>query len=149
VTDSFVDPAVPPSTEKTLQRLIDRCACGVTLTVNEHRDVYESVELRLDEYYASMSSPSHVDPEVRAKMIETDTIIDLHFYPDTPIGSYSILHYSLAAALQVAHEILDEARPRGPGELPPEGPSLEPESTAGLHQNANGYTKTFPRGQHE
>jgi hypothetical protein len=37
--------------------------------------------------------------------------------------------------------------PQSPGELPPEGPSLEPESTAGLHQNANDYTKTFPRGQ--
>ena len=35
-------------------------------------------------------------------MIETDTIVVLQFYPDTPIGSYSIWHHDLDAALDAA-----------------------------------------------
>jgi hypothetical protein len=88
-------------TEK-LAKLLARCKCGVYLTVNEHRDYYETAETRLDEHYAHYECPPEFAPEVRAKMIETDTIIDLQFYPDTPIGSYQLLHYDLDAALDNA-----------------------------------------------
>ena len=39
-------------------------------------------------------------------MIETNTIIDLQFYPHTPVGSYQIYHYDLDKALDEALEIL-------------------------------------------
>lgn len=82
-----------------LKTLLKRCKCGVFLTVNEHRDYYESARERLDYYF---ECPPAVAPEVRAKMIESDTIIDLQFYPDTPVGSYQILHHDLDAALDEA-----------------------------------------------
>jgi hypothetical protein len=33
------------------------------------------------------------------EMIERDTIIELQFYPDTPIGSCTIIHYDLEKCL--------------------------------------------------
>jgi hypothetical protein len=90
-----------------LKQLLDKCKCGVFLTVNEHRDYYETAEQRLAEHYGWMECPPEIAPEVRAKMIETNTIVDLQFYPDTPIGSYHILHHDLDAALDAALACFD------------------------------------------
>ncbi len=84
-----------------LKELLTRCKCGVFLIVNEHRDYYQTVEQRLEEV-AGYECPTEIAPEVRAAMIATDTMIDLQFYPDTPIGSYRIVHYDLDAALDEA-----------------------------------------------
>ena len=66
---------------------------------DQHRNYLESVE----EYFNNLPEAfKDVEPEVLAKMIEMDTVIDLQFYPDTPIGSYSILHYDLDLALDEA-----------------------------------------------
>ena len=87
--------------------LLARCKCGVFLTVNEHRDYYESAKHRLDDYYGSMKCPVDVPADMRQRMIETDTIIDLQFYPATPIGSYQILDCDLDSALNRALACLD------------------------------------------
>lgn len=84
-----------------LQRLLARCKCGVFLEVNQHRDYYQSVEEALGEM-AALECPPEIPEDVRAQMIATDTIVDLQFYPDTPIGSYSIVHHDLDAALDIA-----------------------------------------------
>ena len=80
-----------------LMKLLARCKCGVHLTVNDHRDVYETAEQALNNL-----ADFEIDPGVRAKIIETETLIDLHFYPDTPVGFYKVLHYDLDAALDEA-----------------------------------------------
>lgn len=85
------------------KQLLMRCKCCVFLIVNEHRDYYQTAEQRLDELDMG-DCPPEILPEVRKEMIKTDTIIDLQFYPDTPIGSYSIYHYDLDAALEAAIE---------------------------------------------
>lgn len=84
-----------------LRRLLARCKCGVYLTVNEHRDNYESAAEVIEDA-ESMECPPRIDPEVRRVMVETNTIVELHVYPDTPIGSYLIWHHSLDAALDIA-----------------------------------------------
>ena len=88
-----------------LQMLLGRCKCGVYIDVNGHRDVYEAVKERL-EWYGGLECPPDIDEETRAKILRTDTIVDLHFYPDTPIGSYHIVSYSLDAALDRAMKCL-------------------------------------------
>lgn len=82
-----------------LKELLTRCKYGVHLTVNEHRDSYEPLAKALEDLEA-MEFP--IDPDVRQKMIETDTLIDLQFYPDTPTGFYVVQHYDLDAALDEA-----------------------------------------------
>lgn len=91
-----------------LTQLLARCKYGVYLTVNEYRDYYETVERRLDEFYANLERAPDIEPEVRTKMIELDMIVDLQFYPDTPSGSYQVLHYDLDAALDIALKCLRE-----------------------------------------
>lgn len=84
-----------------LQKLLDKCKCGVHLTVNQHRDYYQTAEEELKEK-EGYECPPEIEPEVRAVMIEKNIIIDLQFYPHTPIGSYSIYHYDLDMALDEA-----------------------------------------------
>ena len=84
-----------------LELLLKHCKAGVYLTINEHRDYYKSVEETLEELQY-LECPPEIDVEVQKKMIKTNTIIDLQFYPDTPIGSYSIYHYDLDVTLDIA-----------------------------------------------
>jgi hypothetical protein len=96
----------------TVGQLISRCKCGVYLTVNQHRDYYQSASERLKELKEQREVWEELEPEIEAKMIETNTIIELHFYPRTPIGSFSIFHYDLQAALDQAEECFDACADR-------------------------------------
>ncbi len=82
-----------------LMKLLARCKCGVHLAVNDHRDVYLTAAQALEDLG---DFADDIPDDVRAKIIETDTLIDLHFYPDTPVGFYKVLHYDLDAALDEA-----------------------------------------------
>lgn len=44
--------------------------------------------------------------DVIKKIIETDTIVELQFYPNSPIGFYKIYHYDVDKAIDKAIEIL-------------------------------------------
>jgi hypothetical protein len=102
----------PEKGPATLQGLLDRCKCGVFLTVNEHRDLYQTAEYRLNEIRKwDEDGINDIPPAVLEKMIETDTIIELQFYPDTPIGSYKIYHYDLQLALEEAMSCFPPAKP--------------------------------------
>lgn len=86
-----------------LKDLMSRCKCGVYVTVNAHRDVYETAEI----FLSDMSSRGdheglEIDPAVKAKMIETNTIVQVQFYPNTPVSFYVLRHYDIDAALDEA-----------------------------------------------
>ncbi len=89
-----------------LQKLLDKCKCGVYLTVNQHRNYYQTAEEALKEK-EGYECPPEIEPEVRAAMINKNVIIDLQFYPHTPIGSYNIYHYDLDMALDEALDCFD------------------------------------------
>jgi hypothetical protein len=90
-----------------LKLLLDKCKCGIYITVNDHRDVYKSVSDYLKEIRSYNSDDDlEIEKDIEMKMIEFDMIINIHFYPDTPIGSYDIYHYDINMALCKAVEIL-------------------------------------------
>ena len=89
-----------------LKDLLARCKCGVFLTVNQHRDYYETAENTLDEAQGH-ECPPEIEDDVRRVMIETDTIIRIQFYPRTPSSSYEIWHHDLDAALDEALACFD------------------------------------------
>jgi len=64
--------------------------CGLHLSHNEHRDVYETVE----EFY---DVDSFISIEELAKAISEDSVWVLHWYPETPIGFYRIAASTLEA----------------------------------------------------
>ena len=84
-----------------LKELLKCCKCGVFITGNEHRNYYITAETRLKELM-EMECPPELTDDVRQKMIEMDTIINVQFYPNTPIGNYDIYHYDIDTALDEA-----------------------------------------------
>jgi len=76
--------------------------CGLYLTHNAHRDVYETVQ-----DYCS-DAEDFVSLEDRQKCIDTDECWELQWYPDTPIGFLRVLGSTLelvmAEALRVEAE---------------------------------------------
>ena len=88
-----------------LEKLLSLCKCGVFLTVNQHRDYYETAQDWFKEHDRDQCPPE-VSPDVRRVMIETDTVIEIHFYPNTPVGFYVIHHHDLSNALDEALQCL-------------------------------------------
>lgn len=91
-----------------LRILLARCKCGVLLTVNEHRNYYDTPQQRLQELDGREFPPS-ISDEVRAGILSEGIIVELQFYPDTPIGFHTVVHYDLDQALQLALECLGAA----------------------------------------
>lgn len=82
-----------------MAELLSLCKCGVHVTVNQHRDYYETAAQALQAIDDS-GEQVDIEPGVRAEMIKLDTIVHVQAYPDTPIGSYSVYHYDLDEAMQ-------------------------------------------------
>lgn len=89
-----------------LALLLRRCKCGVHLTVNAHRDVYINAQQQIAEWNEQLDCPLEIDPDVLKVICDTDTIVELQFYPDTPIGFYRIIHHDLETALDMALAVL-------------------------------------------
>ncbi len=92
-----------------LNKLLEQCKYGVCLEVNKHRDYYESAEKTLEDA-RGWECPPEIEDDIREVMIRTDTIVNLQFYPDTPVASYDLYHYDVDAVLKEALEILKERR---------------------------------------
>lgn len=90
-----------------LSHIVARCKGSVRIEVNPHRDVYESTADRLAQILRQ-ECPPEISQEVQAKILEADSIVELQFYPDTPIGFYCVCSYSIEAALDEALECLTE-----------------------------------------
>lgn len=91
-----------------MKEIIENCKCGVYLTVNKHKDMYQSAENainELNEQRGSQEEPE-IDEELKNRMIKEDSIYELQFYPDTPIGSYTVYGTSLEEIIGKASEIL-------------------------------------------
>jgi hypothetical protein len=75
--------------------------CGLYLTHNEHRDIYQSIE----EYIRDrVDDDEWVTPDAKAQAIETDEIWELQWYPDTPIGFYRRVGATLESVLELEGE---------------------------------------------
>lgn len=72
--------------------------CSLTLAHNDHLDYYESVE----EFYDKGDFESEEDFK---KCVNTNNVWRLHWYPDTPVGFFSICGSSLERLLERAKEI--------------------------------------------
>lgn len=81
---------------------LPRHNCSLHLTHNHHRDYYESVE----EYFKNpWMEGFDVSEDEKRRMIETNEIWELQWYPDTPIGFYKVIGATLEEVLRKANEI--------------------------------------------
>ena len=89
-----------------LTKIIAACKCSVNLTINGHKDYYESVPDYFNNKPWLVDDKEEISKEVFDKMVEHDTIVELQIYPDTPVGFYKIYHHDLEQAIDEAMEIL-------------------------------------------
>lgn len=85
---------------KTIIELIQKCKNSVTIEVNNHRDCCLSVMQEIE------GDIDDIEKDIVAKMIESDTVIRIQFYPDTAIGFYVVYHYDLESAIKECLEII-------------------------------------------
>ena len=97
------------TTSEKLQTLVAKCAAGVYVIFNQHKDYYETIEQHFKDL-GNGDRKDSIDPEVWAKMIELNQLVDIQFYPHTPIGSFSVYHYDLDLALDQCIEILKQEK---------------------------------------
>jgi len=84
---------------------LPRHKCGLYLTHNEHKDIYQTATDWLNEH---QELHDWKNEEHKLRAISTDEIWILHWYPDTPIGFYSIVAPTLEELLEYASEIEKE-----------------------------------------
>lgn len=89
----------------TIEELGTRCRGSVSLTINGHRDCYESKM-----QYLGPMTLDHED--IAGEAISSDPAVPLyvlHFYPRNPVGFDVIAGNSLQECLDAAEKILIEA----------------------------------------
>jgi len=86
-----------------LNKLISLCKASITIEINDHKTYYQTVrEWALDMINRMEIQPDDIPPEIFAEMEKRDTVISIHFYPDTPVGFYRIFHYDMDEAIKLA-----------------------------------------------
>jgi hypothetical protein len=85
-----------------INRIVALTKCGVHIDINEHRNLYETVE-----QYLPRADDLDLDPDVRRTMIDTDTVVEVISYPNTPVGHHIVYHHDLTAALTEMLRILE------------------------------------------
>lgn len=85
-----------------LKKLMALCKASITLSINEHKNNYMSVA----SYLADLMelNPGEVSNNMVQAIIAADKIIELQFYPDTPVGFYNIIDCDLDSAIDRALE---------------------------------------------
>jgi len=93
-----------------LKELLSLCNNSVTVSVNQHRDYYESVEDHLNELYnlGNEDYKEEIDEDVLNEMIRTNTIVSVQAYPRTDIGFYRVHHYDLQTAIELVLKDVEE-----------------------------------------
>ncbi len=92
----------------SLARLINECRATVHVTANDHKTVYEDAAQYIKNRI--YRDGEEIAADVIQGMIERDTIIEVQFYPDTPIGSYCVFHWDLDKAVEECLAIIRERR---------------------------------------
>jgi len=69
------------------------------LTHNQHKAYYETVEQYLSNYDLE---DCWVSEEQKKKSLETQELWELQWYPDTPVGSYTLMGADLEEVLKEA-----------------------------------------------
>ena len=73
--------------------------CGLHITHNQHKDYYETVE----QYFENPWMKDFEDEKKRC--IEEDSIWELQWYPNTPIGSYKVVGTTFEEVLEKARKV--------------------------------------------
>jgi hypothetical protein len=88
------------SAMKKLQELTSLCKGSVTVRLNEHRGGYQSPLEYLRE--AFIDETQDVAPEVLEEIERSGQLVEIQFYPNSPVGFHLVKHYDLEKAIDEA-----------------------------------------------
>lgn len=80
--------------------------CGLYLTHNEHRDVYDPLEQFIEQRQLEFPTA-----EMKERSIATDECWILQWYPDTPVGFYIVAAPTLEELILAAQQA-DKEQPK-------------------------------------
>lgn len=86
-----------------INKIFSLCKNSVSIVCNTHKDYYESIE----KYLTDNEDWESVEDSIRDEMIKRDTMIYIQAYNKTPIGSYTVYHYDINAAIDEMLDILE------------------------------------------
>jgi hypothetical protein len=84
--------------EERLCKIIRSKSGSLTITFNDHEGYYEKPGERV-------SDDEWVSDNEKRKAIETNSVWTLHWYPDTPVGFYTVSASSLESVLAAAESV--------------------------------------------
>jgi hypothetical protein len=76
---------------------------SLTIDHNPHKVTYKSAQQWFEDKEIFDRSPDY-SPEIRQKCIERDSIWQIIWYPDTPVGFCEVIAPSLEEALNLAYQ---------------------------------------------
>jgi hypothetical protein len=79
------------------KELVSICKASVEISVNDHKDYYESVEEHINE-----EDREDIDREVFEEMVKRDVVVRIQAYPHTPVGFFVVYHYNIDKAVDIA-----------------------------------------------
>lgn len=88
-----------------LKKLQSLCKASISVYINEHKDDYSNAKEYIDSYRYD-EEINGISERVLQAMIETNTIIEVIFHPNTPVGYYKVWHYDLDLALDECLKII-------------------------------------------
>ena len=84
------------------KKLVSLCNNSVEISVNNHRDFYQTAEECIDE----MELRQYASENVINNMIELNTIVGVIAYPNNAIGSHRVYHYDIDMAMDEMLELM-------------------------------------------
>jgi len=88
-----------------MEEIIQKCKCGIYLSVNQYRDYYQSIEDAVKEERERNSTD--INDELAARMVAEKSLISLQFYPDTPVGFYIVYGTTLDEVVTKAKSVIN------------------------------------------
>ena len=79
------------------KELVSLCKGSVEMSVNDHKDCYESVE-----GYINEDEKGDIEKNVFDEMVKRNTVVRIQAYPHTPIGFFVVYHYDIDLAVEIA-----------------------------------------------
>lgn len=89
-----------------LRYLMSLVQCSMSIDLDQHKVFYQTVE----DYFSEGHNRDKPDEEVFSTMVKLNTIVEIHVFPDTPVGSYLVCHYNLEDAVERMIEVIEYER---------------------------------------
>jgi len=96
---------MPDIIDITLKELMSKAKCSISLTINRYKDYYDTIETGIKDI---KEDEGDIPDDIVEGMMRTGNIIEIRYYPRTPIGFVNIIHYDIDEAFKGLHESIDK-----------------------------------------